>query len=130
MKSINPVYAQKLKTAKWLFAIAVLWFVAKPFVGFTFHTSNIKDQRSILVKSFAKRKHEYIENSKLDAKTVAKQLVNPPAKSILLFSCLLGILFPLLFRADLYIAGGFIRQLKLSLLPPSDPWLLHCQLII
>ena len=130
MKETGSANGHKLKTAKWLFAIAVLFFVAKPFIGFALNPSNPITQETILIKSFTKRKHDYVENSSFDAKTIQKQLANPVNQLFLLFSCFLGILFPLIFKVGPNLTGCFVRNIKRSLLPPSNTWLRNGQLII
>ena len=130
MKETGLVNGNKLKTAKWLFAIAVLLFVAKPFIGFALNPSNPFTQESILIKSFTKRKHDYVENSSFDAKTIQKQLANPVNQLFLLFSCFLGILSPLIFGAGFSPTDRVVRNIKLSLFPSSDTWLLNGQFLI
>jgi hypothetical protein len=130
MKGTGLTYTHKLKTAKWLLAVAVLLFVAKPFIGFALNGSSPVSKTSILVKSFAKRKHEYVENSSSDVKTIQNQLANPVDQLFLLFSALLSIIFPLLFAAGFNITNRFIQKIKKGLTLPPDTWLLNGQLII
>jgi hypothetical protein len=130
MNIIGSTFGYKLKTAKWLLSIAVFLFVAKPFVGFSITPANLTAETSILVKSFTKRKHDYVENSSLDVKTVQKKLADPVNQLFLLFSGLLGMLFVLAFEAGPNITSDFLRKIKLALLPSRDTWLLDGQLII
>ncbi len=129
MKESSFAYTNKLKMAKWFLTIAVVLFVAKPFLGYTIDRSNPVAAVTILVKSFTKRKLEFVENSKYDIKTVQKKLADPVNALFLLFSCLLSIIYPLIEEA-LNVGGNFIRRLKLSLFPAPDAWLLNGQLII
>ena len=129
MKSSGSVYVKKVKIAKWCFTIAVVLFVARPFLGYTINFSNPVAAVTILVKSFTKRKLEFVENSKYDIKTVQKKLAEPVNALFLLFSCFLSIIYPLIEEA-LSVTGNFIRRLKLSLFPAPDTWLLNGQLII
>jgi hypothetical protein len=130
MNNAGSTYLNKLKVAKWLLAIAVIFFVAKPFVGFSLDRSSPITQASILIKSFTKRKHEYVENSSFDAKTIQRQLANPVVSSFLLFSFFLSVIFPLIFSAAGALAGQFTRKINQLMPHPSDAWLLDCQLII
>ena len=130
MKESSFACTNKLKIAKWFLTIAVVFFVAKPFLGYTIDRSNPVAPVTILVKSFTKRKLEFAENSKYDIKTVQKKLADPVNQLFLLFSCLLSILFPLIFFGGINITNRFIRNIKLSLSPSPDTWLLNGQLII
>ncbi|HZY38874.1 MAG TPA: hypothetical protein VFE53_19575 [Mucilaginibacter sp.] len=130
MNNAGSTYLNKLKVAKWLLAIAVLFFVAKPFVGFSLDRSNSIAPASILIKSFTKRKHEYVENSTFDAKTIQRQLANPVIMSLISFSCFLSIIFPLVVQTAFDVSDRFIRHIKFSLFPSSDTWLRDGQLII
>src|SRR3984885_12950469 len=108
MNNVGSTFGYKLKTAKWLLSIAVFLFVAKPFVGFNINPSSLTSEASILVKSFTKRKHEYVENSSFDAKTIQRRLADPINQLFLLFSGLLGILFSLIFESGFNITNRFI----------------------
>ena|ERR1700733_8482517 len=130
MKGTSLAYTYKLKTAKWLFAVGVLLFVAKPFIGFALDASSPVSEASILIKAFTKRKHEYVENSRFDAKTIQKQLADPVNQLFLLFSALLTIIFPLIFAAGFNITNRFVQKIKRGLHPFPDTWLLDGQLII
>jgi len=130
MQNSGSAYEKKLKTAKWLFVVGVFLFVAKPFIGFALDPAQMTVTQSILVKSFTKRKHEYVENSSLDAKTIQKKLADPVNQLILLFSCLLSIVYPLTWRSLVDFTGQSTRKIKLALAPSNDTWLLNGQLII
>src|SRR5580692_5802855 len=106
---------RKLTSAKIFFGLAVLLFVAKPFLGFTmFSRLHPPAIESIFVKSFTKRKIEDPEN-KFNAAAIQKKLADPVEQFILRFSFLLSIIFPVIFLADLNINNRFLRRLQLSL---------------
>jgi hypothetical protein len=130
MRNNRFAWGNKLKTAKWLFAIGVLFFVAKPFVGFAIDASNPVSEVSILVKAFTKRKHEYVENSSLDAKTIQKKLADPVNQLFLLFSCFLAIVSALIFDTVFNVTAAFLQKTKRNLSSSPDAWLLDGQLII
>jgi hypothetical protein len=128
MKETGLVNGNKLKTAKWLFAIAVLLFVAKPFIGFALNPSNPFIQESILVKSFTKRKHDYVENSAQDAKTIQKRLADPVNQLFLLFSFLF--ISAIIFDGAFNITARFLQKIRRNLISSPEAWLLDGQLII
>jgi hypothetical protein len=134
MNDNRLAYTKKLKMAKWLFAIGVLLFVAKPFVGYSINPSISLSKGSILVKSFTKRKHDYVENSAQDAKTIQKRLADPVNQLFLLlfllFSCLLGIFSALTIATAFNITTGFLQKIKRNLFSSPEAWLLDGQLII
>ena len=118
------------KSAKIYFAFAVLLLVAKPFLGFAmFSRMHPPVVESILVKAFTKRKIEHNEDSKFNMNTVQKNLADPVKQVLLLFSFLLGILFPLLL-AGKNITDRLLNEIKLSLSPPEHTYLLNCTIII
>ena len=130
MKGNRVAYAYKLKTAKWLFAIGVLLFVAKPFIGFSLDLNSSMSEASILVKSFTKRKHDYVDNSTQDAKTIQKRLADPVNQLFLLFSCLFSIISAITFDTTFNVTARFLQKIKRNLLPSPETWLLDGQLII
>jgi len=118
------------KLAKIFFCLGVLLFVAKPFLGFAMVSRiHSTQQESIFVKSFTKRKLEYSENSSFNMTAVQKKLANPDKQVFVLFSCLLGILFPV-FLAGKNITGRFLNEIQLSLSHHRDTYLLNCNLLI
>jgi hypothetical protein len=129
MKDNRFAFANKLKTAKWLFVIGVLFFVAKPFVGYSIPSGSLSEA-SILVKSFTKRKHDYVENSVQDAKTIQKRLADPVNQLFLLFSCLFFVISAIVFDTAFNITAGFLQAIKRNLLSSPEAWLLDGQLII
>ena len=129
MKDNRFAFANKLKTAKWLFAIGVLFFVAKPFIGYSIRSGSLSEA-SILVKSFTKRKHDYVEDSVQDAKNIQKRLADPVNQLFLHFSFLLGIISALTFDTAFNITAGFLQKIKRNLFSSPEAWLLDGQLII
>jgi hypothetical protein len=122
---------RKLTSAKIFFCLAVLLFVAKPFLGFTmFSRLHPPAIENIFVKAFTKRKLEDSENSKFNAAAIQKKLADPVEQFILRFSFLLSIIFPAAFLAGLNINNRFLRRLQLSLSQNEPAWLLNGKLII
>ena len=131
MKAPRSKYKRRFKLAKILFSLAVLFFVAKPFLAFSlFNQSHQPLQESIFVKSFTKRKLEYVKDSKLDIAAVQKKLADPVNQLLLGFFFFLSILFPLISETASGITDRFLRRIKLSLTPTHDTWLRNGQFII
>jgi hypothetical protein len=115
-----------------LFFLAVLLFVAKPFIGFAALSGN-REQitvHSILVKCFAKRKPEDLRDVELKKAAVSAMLSNPPLKLLVSITFLLGLLFPLLFRRMSYITGSYLNHIRFGLIPAEHTYLLTGKLII
>lgn len=123
-------YSAKLKIAKWLFTIAVLFFAGKPFIGFTMDRSAPLNEHSILVKSFTKRAQEYVKNSKFDVKTIQKKLADPVNAVFLLFGALLACILPVTADTLTGLTFTTFRRLKLSSAPAACLWLSDHQLLI
>jgi hypothetical protein len=122
---------RKLTSAKIFFGLAVLLFVAKPFLGFTmFSRLHPPAIESIFVKAFTKRKLEDSENNKFSAAAIQKKLADPVKQYILRFSFLLSIVFPVIFLAGLNINNRFLRRLQLNVSATQPAWLLNGKLII
>ena len=117
---------------KIFFAFAALLFIAKPFFGFELsnHHFKIHISHNILVKSFSKRKPESLEDADKSAKQIHRQLSNPLMTLIPSISVLLLSLFPALFDDLRKITGRIISNIRLSLLPPENTYLLAGKLII
>jgi hypothetical protein len=131
MKAPRSKFKRRLKLAKVLFSLAALFFVAKPFLAFSlFNQSHQPSQQSIFVKSFTKRKLEYVKDSKFDIAVVQKKLADPACKSLFGFFFFLSILFPLISETVSGITDRFLRRIKLSLVPAQDTWLRNGQFII
>ena len=121
----------KLKSAKIFLCLAVLLFVAKPFIGFAmFSRKHPPAVESILVKAFTKRKLEDSENSNFNIKAIQKKLAEPVQYFILRFSFLLTIIFPAIFASGIDITNRFLRGIKLSLYLCEHTYLLNGKLII
>ncbi|WP_295672141.1 hypothetical protein [uncultured Mucilaginibacter sp.] len=119
------------KIVKILFFLAVLFFVAKPFLGFSmFNRLNPPLAVSIFVKAFTKRKQEYVKDSKFDIKTVQQKLADPANQLLLGFAFLLSVLFPLFSLDRISISNRYLRRLKFNLSPFSDTWLINSQFLI
>ena len=121
----------KFKSAKIFLCLAVLLFVAKPFIGFSmFNRAHPPAAESILVKAFTKRKLEDSENSNFNIKAIQKKLAEPVQYFILLFSLLLSIIFPVVLASGASITNRFLRRIKLSLYPCAHTYLLNGKLTI
>jgi len=121
----------KLKSAKIFFVLAVLMFVAKPFLGFSlFSRSHPPAVKNIFVKAFTKRQFEDPENSNLKVEAIQKKLAGPVQQFVLRFSFLLSMIFPTAFNIADNISKRFLRKIKLSLYPAEHSYLINCKLII
>src|ERR1035438_3224781 len=121
----------KLTSAKIFFCLAVLLFVAKPFLGFTmFSRVHPPAADNIFVKAFTKRKLEDPENSSFSSGAIQKKLAEPVNEFILRFSFLLCIIFPLAFAAGADITNSFLRASQLRLYLRGHTYLLNSKLII
>jgi hypothetical protein len=117
---------------KIFFAFAALLFIAKPFFGFEISNRHFKIHIShnILVKSFSKRKPESLEDADKNAKQIYQQLSNPLMILLSSMSLLLLSLLPSLFDRLRKITGRILSDIRLSLLPPENTYLLAGKLII
>jgi len=117
----------KLKLIYSLFILAALFFIAKPFLGFEIKQplSTSTKHTSLLVKVFAKRKPEYLEEASVKKSIVSFQLNHPPEKLMVTILGLLGLLFPLL-----NVVKAIQRPLVKSFYNNSHIYLLTGQLII
>jgi hypothetical protein len=111
--------------------LAVFMLAAKPFIGFSAvkHFAEHKIP-GIFVKAFTKRKQEYVEGSSFDVSTIHKRLANPLLALTVLFSALLNIFFPSLFRKTRQVTSGLLSDIHLSLFPPIHRYLLSGKLTI
>jgi hypothetical protein len=115
-----------------VFFLAVLLFIAKPFIGFS-AISNKKEhiaKHSILVKAFSKRKPEDLRDAELKKAALRVMLNNPPAKILVSITILLGVLFPLLFQVIALVTGSYLNRIRYSLIPAEHPYLLTGKLSI
>ncbi len=117
---------------KILFAFAALLFIAKPFFGFQVanHHFKIRISHNILVKSFSKRKPENLEDADKSAIQIHQQLSNPLMILLCSMSLLLLSLLPALFDPLRKITDRILSDIRLSLLPPENTYLLAGKLII
>lgn len=121
----------KINSAKIFFCLAVLLFVAKPFLGFTlFNHAHPPVVRNILLKAFTKRKLEDPENSNSSMSAIQKKLAEPVKYFSLRFAYLLSIIFPCVLCAQAGIANRFLWGIQLSLTPQANSYLLNGKLII
>ncbi|EHQ25030.1 hypothetical protein [Mucilaginibacter paludis] len=121
---------QALKLHIFLF-IAAFMLVSKPFMGFSVYKQlQSENSPTILVKAFAKRKHEYIENGQFDIQGSLKHLADPLQELTLLLGCLLASLFPAVLNTVKNITNGFLANIRLSLLPSQQLYLLAGKLSI
>jgi hypothetical protein len=120
-----------LKVHYFLF-LAVFMLAAKPFIGFDLikQIARGNNSSSVIVKSFTKRKQEYVEDSNFDISTIYKRLATPLLALTILFSALLNIFFPSIFRKARQVTAGFLSDIHLSLFPPLHRYLLSGKLII
>jgi len=117
---------------KIFFAFAALLFIAKPFFGFEIpnHHLKIHISHNILVKSFSKRKPENLEDADKSARQIQQQLLNPMMVLLSSMSLLLFSLLPALLDSLQKITGKVLANIRLSLLPPENTYLLAGKLII
>jgi hypothetical protein len=121
----------KVNSAKIFFCLAVLLFVAKPFLGFTmFSRTHPPAAENIFVKAFTKRKLEDPENSKFSMSAIQKKLAEPANYFLLRFTFLLSIIFPGMLFAGADITNRLLRRIQLSLTPQTYSYLLNGKLII
>ncbi|HTK19435.1 MAG TPA: hypothetical protein VL442_07980 [Mucilaginibacter sp.] len=117
---------------KIFFAFAALLFIAKPFFGFELsnHHLKIHISHNILLKSFSKRKPENLEDADKNARKIQHQLSNPLMVLLSSMSLLLLSLLPAIFEPLRKITGRILSDIRLSLLPPENTYLLTGKLII
>ena len=121
----------RVKSAKIIFCIAALFFVMKPFLGFSmFNGIKHASYHNIFVKVFSKRKQEFTENSKYNIANVQKKLAEPLEAFVLHFALLLAAVFPLLFAYRDKLTSRNIFDLQLILSPQGQPYLLNGALLI
>lgn len=122
---------QSLKS-KFFLCFAILTFAAKPFIGFGLYNIIIADNGpvTILVKSFSKRKQEFVNDSDFDIKAVQQRLADPVAFAFLLFSFFLNELFPFVLGRIKLLTGKILSDIQLRLFPPNHLYLLTGKLSI
>lgn len=120
---------------KFLLVVAMLMFVAKPFVGFSLryqHYFRAIHHRSpsILVKSFTKRKQEYADENESNISKVQQRLTNPAIPSVLLFVVALSLFLPVVLRLVKQTTQSILQAIHYSLAPPQQLYLLSGKLTI
>jgi len=119
------------RSAKIFFIVAVLLFIAKPFLGFSmFGKMHPPAEDNIFVKVFSKRKVDLDEDNKFSLSAIQKNLAEPLQYFFLRFSFLLCVLFPAIFAAGANINNRFLRDIQLSLTRNGDAYLFHGALLI
>ncbi len=120
---------------KFLLVVAMLMFVAKPFVGFSlryqhyFRTVHHRSP-SILVKSFTKRKQEYAEEQESSIVKIQQRLANPALPSGLLFAVALSLFLPAVLRSVKAATQSILAAINYSLALPGQLYLLGGKLTI
>ncbi len=132
MHQDHLIVMQRIIQFKFIFTLAALLFVAKPFFGFEVINHQLKPvhQHSILVKSFTKRMPESIAEADANAKQIHELLANPFAILFPTICCLLLTLFPVAFKNSIKITGKVLSDILYTLLPPPHSYLLAGKLII
>jgi len=122
MKSFNAV--------KIFFYLAVLLFVAKPFMGFSIvgNMHHLNQTHNILVKIFSQRKPEDFDDAKITAAGIQQKLTNPPL--LLSIVALLGLVFPAVYKRVGGINYSFLNNLQAELVPAYQPYFLSGKLTI
>jgi len=115
-----------------VFCLAVLLFVAKPFLGFAIISSGAGrvQTHNILVKSFTKRKPEDFRDAEARKIAIQRILTNPPLPFILCITALLGLLFPAIFKCAGRCSAAYLNNLRLNLIPSAPSFLLNGKLTI
>jgi hypothetical protein len=127
LKLINEkIKMDRLQAIKLCFALAVLLFVAKPFLGFSACEANQPiGTYSLLTKSFSKRKPKDFEISEAQ-----RQLAQAPALKLLSIVLLLDFLFPFIYKRLSVISSQSLNGLNVALVPVQPSYLLTGKLII
>jgi hypothetical protein len=116
----------RLKAIKLCIGLAVLLFVAKPFLGFSACEANQSiGTYNLLTKSFTKRKTENFESAEAQ-----KQLSQAPVLRLFGITLLLIFLFPVIYKPLDVISGQYLNGLNMALAPPQPFYLLIGKLII
>lgn len=120
---------------KFILVIAMLMFVAKPFVGFSLRYQHYfktvhHHSPSILVKSFTKRKQEYADENETNITKVQQRLNNPEIPSVLLFAVALSLFLPVVLRIVKQTTHSILQAIHYSLAPPQQLYLLSGKLTI
>lgn len=76
------------------------------------------------------RKQEYVNESDYDYNTVLQRLARPAKKALLLFTAFLDVLLPFTFRTIGNITTQTVSDIRYSLLPKTNQYLLTGALLI
>lgn len=105
----------RLKMARFLFCIAAICFVAKPFIGFSLpHKIKSSVETNLVVKIFSKRK---VEDGRNAMTTIQQLLASPADKLLPRFEFLLSLLFPLAFLIANESNNTLLGRLQLQIEP-------------
>jgi len=117
---------EHLTAIKLIFSLAVLLFVAKPFLGFSVCEANQPiGAHNLLTKSFTKRKTENFESAEAQ-----KRLAQAPVLKFFSIALLLDFLFPFIYKRLAVISGQSLHGLNAVLVPVQPSYLLTGKLII
>lgn len=106
--------------------IAVAMFVAKPFIGFGISQLIANDtEASILIKSFTKRKLEFVDGSDFDMIAIQKQLADPVSYIYLSLFFFISKFLKLVLNQGKIITGKAISDIHFQLFPPKQLYLLN-----
>ena len=110
---------------------AVAMFVAKPFIGFGVTQLIANDtEATILIKSFAKRKQEFVDGSEFDVTAIQKKLADPVSYICLSLFFIFSKFFKLVLNQGKIITGKAISDIHFKLFPPEQLYLLNGKLSI
>ncbi|HVS93898.1 MAG TPA: hypothetical protein VHE59_17795 [Mucilaginibacter sp.] len=111
---------KRLKSLRFMFSIAALLFVAKPFLGFEAFCGQVQPHIShtILVKSFTKRKPESLNDAYASASALRQMVSDPPLVLLPAIGLLLSFILPFLIES---ITAPLKKGLSNTLSPYSDP---------
>jgi len=122
---------QRMQVYKLILCIAAMIFIAKPFMGYGLYEQlqNNSQENSMIVKIFAKRKPEFLEEAITSAVAFQALIKEKSQQFMLTISALLLSVFPI------FICLSSFRRRNVSLGPPLlnsiDPiYLLTCRLTI
>src|SRR5476649_267984 len=102
----------RLKSAKIVFSLSVLLFVAKPFLGFSmFSRMHPPTAKNIFVKSFNKRKLDFRRDSNYNMASVQQRLAEPVDPLFLAIRILLGLILPAIFAFGINLTNRALLDL-------------------
>jgi hypothetical protein len=95
---------QRMQTYKLILCIAAMMFIAKPFMGFNLYEQlqGSRQENSLIVKIFAKRKPEFLEEATTKNITFQALIKEKGQQFILTLSALLLTLFPISALLNLF----------------------------